>query len=184
VRVALVHDDGTKHTSCFLDESKDRQKALLKKIDPNSNMIVEFEDLRIRRETKSKNYNKEGGARKADKTKNARNDKTSRLLFIATLQLTPGHEIELRVLSNPIQLCAPPEGAELEWLIPEYGHTNGEEKIVIKGTKMTCPKVTFTILLPEGHQLELPGHVDKEQSHQVRIIYTCTSWQSSALHST
>ena len=38
----LVHDDGTKHTSCFLDESKDRQKALVKKIDPNSNMIVEW----------------------------------------------------------------------------------------------------------------------------------------------
>ena len=35
---------------------------------------------------------------------------------------------------------APPEGAELEWLIPEYGHTNGEEKVVIKGTKMTCRK--------------------------------------------
>ena len=37
----LVHDDGTKHTSCFLDETKDRQKALAKKIDPQSNMIVE-----------------------------------------------------------------------------------------------------------------------------------------------
>lgn len=35
---------------------------------------------------------------------------------------------------------APPEGAELEWLIPEYGHANGDEKIVIKGTKMTCRK--------------------------------------------
>ena len=41
VKVMLVHDDGTKHTSCFLDETKDRQKALTKKIDPNSNMIVE-----------------------------------------------------------------------------------------------------------------------------------------------
>lgn len=135
-------------------------------------VLCRFEDLRIRRETKSKNYNKEGG-RKADKTKNARNDKTARLKFIATLQMSPGHEIELTVLSNPIQLCkyiiiysrvfliythfstsvfncyyfmfclysgAPPEGAELEWLIPEYGHTNGDEKVVIKGTKMTCRK--------------------------------------------
>ena len=68
-------------------------------------ILRRFEDLRIRRETKSKNYNKDGGARKADKTKNARNDKTARLLFIATLQLSPAHEIELSVLSNPIQLC-------------------------------------------------------------------------------
>ena len=67
--------------------------------------VYRFEDLRIRRETKSKNYNKDGGARKADKTKNVRNDKTARLLFIATLQLSPGREIELSVLSNPIQLC-------------------------------------------------------------------------------
>lgn len=67
-------------------------------------VLCRFEDLRIRRETKSKNYNKEGG-RKADKTKNARNDKTARLKFIATLQMSPGHEIELTVLSNPIQLC-------------------------------------------------------------------------------
>jgi hypothetical protein len=28
----------------------------------------------------------------------------------------------------------------LEWLIPEYGHANGDERIVIKGTKMTCRK--------------------------------------------
>ena len=28
----------------------------------------------------------------------------------------------------------------MEWLIPEYGHANGDEKIVIKGTKMTCRK--------------------------------------------
>jgi len=42
VTVALVHEDGTKHTSCFLDETKDRKKALIKKIDPkNKNMIVE-----------------------------------------------------------------------------------------------------------------------------------------------
>lgn len=42
VTVTLVHEDGTKHTSCFLDETKDRKKALLKKIDPkNTNMIVE-----------------------------------------------------------------------------------------------------------------------------------------------
>jgi hypothetical protein len=44
------------------------------------------------------------------------------------------------MLSLVIDPGAPPEGAELEWLIPEYGHTNGEEKIVIKGTKMTCRK--------------------------------------------
>lgn len=67
-------------------------------------LLCRFEDLRIRRETKSKNYNKEGG-RKADKTKSARNDKTARLKFIATLQMSPGHEIELTVLSSPIQLC-------------------------------------------------------------------------------
>ena len=42
VKVMLVHEDGTKHTSCFLDETKDRQKALTKKIDPkNTNMIIE-----------------------------------------------------------------------------------------------------------------------------------------------
>ena len=41
VRVSLVHEDGSKHGSCFLDETKDRQKALSKKIDPQSNMIVE-----------------------------------------------------------------------------------------------------------------------------------------------
>lgn len=41
VKVMLVHDDGTKHGSCFLDETKDRQKALTKKIDPQSNMIAE-----------------------------------------------------------------------------------------------------------------------------------------------
>ena len=41
VHVSLVHEDGSKHTSCFLDETKDRQKALTKKIDPQSNMIVE-----------------------------------------------------------------------------------------------------------------------------------------------
>jgi hypothetical protein len=63
-----------------------------------------FEDLRIRRETKSKNYSKEGG-RKADKTKSARNDKTACLCFTATLQLAHDHEIELSVLSKPIQLC-------------------------------------------------------------------------------
>lgn len=63
-----------------------------------------FEDLRIRRETKSKNYAKEGG-RKADKAKGARNDKTACLLFTATLQLSPDKEIELSVLSKPIQLC-------------------------------------------------------------------------------
>lgn len=49
-----------------------------------------------------------------------------------------------------VVLCcagAPPEGAELEWLIPEFGHTNGDERIVIKGTKMTCRKsCTFTII--------------------------------------
>ena len=38
----LAHEDGTKHVSCFLDETKDRQKALTKKIDPQSNMIVEW----------------------------------------------------------------------------------------------------------------------------------------------
>ncbi|CAI8035638.1 hypothetical protein GBAR_LOCUS19968 [Geodia barretti] len=166
VRVSLVHEDGSKHGSCFLDETKDRQKALSKKIDPQSNMIVEFEDLRIRRETKSKNYSKEGG-RKADKAKSARNDKTACLRFVATLQLAPDREIKVQVLSKPIQLCAPPEGAELEWLIPEYGHANGDEKIVIKGTKMTCPKVTFTVMLPDTQVVELLGHVDKEQSHQV-----------------
>lgn len=133
--------------------------------------MCRFEDLRIRRETKQKNYNKESG-RKADKTKNTRNDKTACLRFTATLQLAPDREIELTVMSKPIQLCkyactyctycnqihinqafvhcnhhccycclgAPPEGAELEWLIPEYGHANGDEKIVIKGTKMTCRK--------------------------------------------
>ena len=37
-------------------------------------------------------------------------------------------------------------------------------------------KVTFTIVLPEG-QIELPGHVDKEQSHQV---YTYTTSHSHA----
>lgn len=66
--------------------------------------ICRFEDLRIRRETKSKNYSKEGG-RKADKTKSARNDKTACLCFTATLQLAPNQEITLQVLSKPIQLC-------------------------------------------------------------------------------
>jgi hypothetical protein len=87
----------------------------------------------------------------------------------------------------------------LEWLIPEYGHANGDERIVIKGTKMTCrkfytlctqsicitallrhtmltfcsssslhtAKVTFTVMLPDTQVVELLGHVDKEQSHQV-----------------
>jgi hypothetical protein len=58
----------------------------------------------------------------------------------------------------------------LEWLIPEYGHANGDEKIVIKGTKMTCPKVTFTVMLPDTQVVELLGHVDKEQSHQNVLV--------------
>ena len=67
-------------------------------------ILCRFEDLRIRRETKSKNYSKEGG-RKADKTKGGRNDKTACLLFTATLQLSQDKEIELSILSKPIQLC-------------------------------------------------------------------------------
>ena len=62
-----------------------------------------FEDLRIRRETKSRNI-KEGG-RRADKPKPGRNDKTACLLFTATLQLTKGREVVLTKLSRPIHLC-------------------------------------------------------------------------------
>lgn len=62
-----------------------------------------FEDLRIRRETKSRNV-KEGG-RRADKPKPGRNDKTACLLFTATLQIAKGHEIVLTKLSRPIHLC-------------------------------------------------------------------------------
>lgn len=63
-----------------------------------------FEDLRIRRETKSKNLYKDG-ARKTDKSKSALNDKTACLLFVATLRVAKDTEIQLEALSRPIQLC-------------------------------------------------------------------------------
>lgn len=59
------------------------------------------------------------------------------------------------------------EPAELEWVKPSTASYNGGEEIVIKGTKMTSPKVIFLLPSASGHELELSGSVDKDQSHQV-----------------
>ena len=57
----------------------------------------------------------------------------------------------------------------------QCSHTNVIQYVIIATVNSTAitlhfspspAKVTFTIMLSDGH-MELPGHVDKEQSHQV-----------------
>lgn len=51
--------------------------------------------------------------------------------------------------------------------MPSTASYNGGEEIVIKGTKMTSPKVIFILPSASGHDIELSGSVDKDKSHQV-----------------
>jgi len=101
VDVKLVHEDGSDHTSCSLDDtSEERRNALSKKIGPHNQMVAEFEDLRIRREKR-----KESGRKQVEKSayKEGHSDKVACLLFTAIVQTERG-PLLLTAQSNPIHL--------------------------------------------------------------------------------
>lgn len=162
VTVKLVHEDGSPHPSCSLDNSEDRKQALSKKIN-FGNHSVEFEDLRIRREKKKEG--RKAAANEKVSAKEGRDDKKACLLFTAILTSDRG-DIHLQALSTPISLTTAPEPAELDLVHPSIAHYGAQDLVIIKGSKMTSPKVSFRITLPSGQLQVLHGCVDKERSHQ------------------
>eukprot|EP00731_Ephydatia_muelleri_P031190 Em0022g704a len=172
VYVQLVYEDGSEHGACSLDDSGERRHALVKDIGVSNGMTAIFDDLRIRREKKDTKQKVPGGRKQSKPvvTANERNDKIACLRFTAMLEQPSGPGITVSAKSRPIILDTHQEPAELEWVKPSTASYNGGEEIVIKGTKMTSPKVIFILPSANGHDIELSGAVAKEQSHQNVVV--------------